>query len=405
MRFLLTALLVLVAAVGLGLVLMKEPGYVLIGYGPWSVETTLSMLVAILLAGFAALYFGLRFLVGLVHTPRRLAEWERKRKALRARKALNRGLIALAEGDWATAERRLIKYAEDGDTPLLNYLAAARAAQQQGAHERRDLYLRLAHEAMPEADVAVGLTQAELQIAHKQMEQALATLTHLRSVAPRHAHVLEMLMRLYEQLGDWERLHELLPELRKRKVLDAEGAEKVALRVDRERLIAAIRSQDPARLKALWSSLPARTRREPDLVLVYASALKELGEEAAAEKVLREAIRRHWDERLVDLYGRVAGDPPGVQLQAAEEWLHNHERSPVLLQALGRIALRNELWGKARHYLETAVRLRPTVEGYQLLGSLLDRMGEPNKAVECFRKGVELAAGEPAPALPPAASG
>jgi hypothetical protein len=37
---------------------------------------------------------------------------------------------------------------------------------------------------MPSADVAVSLTQAELQLADHQLEQALATLKHLRSVAP-----------------------------------------------------------------------------------------------------------------------------------------------------------------------------------------------------------------------------
>ena len=73
---------------------------------------------------------------------------------------------------------------------------------------------------MPSADVAVSLTQAELQLADHQLEQALATLKHLRSVAPKHTYVLRLLRRLYEQLGDWEHLRELLPELRRRKVED-----------------------------------------------------------------------------------------------------------------------------------------------------------------------------------------
>ena len=87
-----------------------------------------------------------------------------------------------------------------------------------GEHERRDAYIRLAHENMPSADVAVSLTQAELQLADHQLEQALATLRHLRSVAPKHTYVLRLLRRLYEQLGDWEHLRELIPELRRRKV-------------------------------------------------------------------------------------------------------------------------------------------------------------------------------------------
>mgnify|MGYP000727120986 CR=1 FL=1 len=47
------------------------------------------------------------------------------------------------------------------------------------------------------------MTQAELQLADQQLEQALATLKHLRSVAPKHTYVLRLLRRLYEQLGDY----------------------------------------------------------------------------------------------------------------------------------------------------------------------------------------------------------
>lgn len=39
MRFLVTLLISLIAAVALGLVLVREPGYVLIGYGEWTLET------------------------------------------------------------------------------------------------------------------------------------------------------------------------------------------------------------------------------------------------------------------------------------------------------------------------------------------------------------------------------
>jgi heme biosynthesis-associated TPR repeat protein len=220
------------------------------------------------------LYLLLRFLVGLRRAPQRLQQWEQRRKALRARNALNRGLIELAEGDWPGAEKRLLKHAADSETPLLNYLAAARAAQQQGAHERRDHYLRLAHQGMPDADIAVGLTQAELQIAHRQMEQALATLTHLRTLAPRHGYVLKMLMRLYERLHDWEHLRDLLPELRKRKVLDAGAAERLEIRLHGELLAQAARGGDMEALRDAWNRVPRRLLHNPDLVLVYATQLK-----------------------------------------------------------------------------------------------------------------------------------
>ncbi|WJW75596.1 heme biosynthesis HemY N-terminal domain-containing protein [Thiohalobacter sp. IOR34] len=405
MRFLIAALLALLVATGLGLLLMKDPGYVLIGYGPWTVETSLSLLLTVVLLLFAVFYLLLRLLAGMRRAPRQLRSWDRRRRALRARNELNRGLIELAEGNWSAAERRLIRHAADSDNPLLNYLAAARAAQQQGAHERRDHYLRLAHQAMPDADVAVGLTQAELQIAHRQMEQALATLSHLRQVAPRHAYVLKMLVELYQRLGDWEHLRDLLPELRRRHVLPAEAVDALEVKLHGELLEAAARSGDAEALRETWGRVPRRLRETPELVLHYARQLQVLGEDGEAEQLLRAALRRQWNEQMVDLYGRLAGEHRGLQLQTAEEWLQGHDKDPVLLLALGRIALRNELWGKARGYLEAALALQPSVEGYQLLGRLLERMHEPEAAVACFRHGLALAAGEDGALLPAPGAG
>jgi HemY protein len=392
MKFLVTLLISLIAAVTLGLVLVKEPGYVLIGYGEWTLETTVSLLVFTLLLGFAGLYMVLRFFAGLKRAPQRLRHWEARRKALRARNNLNRGLIELAEGNWVTAEKRLLKHATDSESPLLNHLAAARAAQQQGAHERRDHYLRLAHQGMPDADIAVGLTQAELQIAHRQMEQALATLTHLRTLAPRHAYVLQMLMHLYERLQDWEHLRDLLPELRKRGVLEDAAADQLEVRLHCELLAQAVRGRDAELLRDAWNRVPRRLLQNADLVFAYATQLHGQGDDVAAEDLLRTALKKSWDDRLVDLYGRLQGDAT-QQLNSGEEWLRSHDRNPILLLALGRLAMRSSLWGKARGYLEAGIGIAPTVESYQLLGALAEQLNETDLATQCYRQGMLLATG------------
>lgn len=392
MKFLVYLLVSLIAAVVLGLVLVQEPGYVLIGYGEWTLETTVSLLMFTLLLGFAAVYLLLRFLAGLRRAPQRLRHWDQRRKSLRARNSLNRGLIELAEGNWDVAERRLLKHVGDSDSPLLNYLAAARAAQQQGAHERRDHYLRLAHQGMPDADIAVGLTQAELQIAHRQMEQALATLTHLRTLSPRHGYVLKMLMHLYEQLQDWEHLRDLLPELRKRAVLNDAAADQLEVRLHCELLAQAARGRDAEMLRDAWNRVPRRLLHNTDLVLAYASQLHALGDDATSEELLRATLKKIWDERLVDLYGRLQGDT-SRQLNAGEEWLRSHDRNPVLLLALGRLAMRSSLWGKARGYLEASIGIAPTVESYQLLGALAEQLDDIGLATESYRRGMLLATG------------
>ncbi len=408
-RRLLALVAVLVGAVALALVLAREPGYVLIAAGPWRVETSLAFLVAALLVLGAGLWLLVRAVAGLWRLPGAAARRRRRRRTLRAREGLVKGLIALAEGRWAEAERLLVRSAPDSETPLLNWLGAARAAQQQGAHDRRDDHLRRAHESMPAADVAVGLTQAELQIAHRQLEQALATLTHLRGLAPRHAHVLKLLARLYRELRDWDHLLPLLPELRRRRVLDAEALRALEREVHLHRMARAAEDTDARALEAAWAEVPRALREDPELARARLTHLVAVGREAEAEREIRRLLRRRWDERLVWLYGLLGGGDAQRRLAEAERWLGRRDRDATLLLTLGRLAARAGLWGKARGYLEASLGLARRAETARELAEVLDRMGEHEAAAQRRREGLELAlqeAGLQAPgrtALPPPA--
>jgi HemY protein len=392
MRFLFAALLVLAATIGLTLVAQRDPGYVLLSYSGWSVETSLGLFLAALAIAFALLYFTIRLLAGTFHLPLRLGGWQRRRHAARARRRTNRGLIALAEGNWPRAERDLSRAAKTSDTPLINYLGAARAAQKQDAEDRRDQYLSQAYESMPDAELAVGLTQADVQLSQGQLEQALATLRHLRGIAPKHTYVLYLLKKLYEKLESWDDLHDLLPELRRHHILNPSELEALEHRVCRMRLTLAGDSLES--LQQYWETLPKALRHTPDLVHDYAARLIPLNAEQQAEEILREALKKQWDPQLVRLYGQVRGADLNLQLTTAEHGLKEHENHPELLLALSRLCLHNQLWGKARSYLEASLGMEQRAETYCELGNLLQQMGETEKAAQHFRMGLELACSE-----------
>ncbi len=396
MRILILGLLGLAASVLLALAIKADNGYILIGYGEWTVEGSLAFFLLLNLLLFGALYLTLRIVSRIGATPRRLHDWREQRGAKRARKALTQGLVELSEGNWKQAERDLVRFAGKSETPLLNYLAAARSAQQQDAHERRDHYLQLAHESMPEADVAVGLTQAELQLDHAQLEQALATLKHLREIAPRHTHVLKLLKELYQRLGDWQELGQLLPELKKRKVVEPDELQALELRVFQNQLSVAAQDENLTRLQTVWNRIPAAIRFREEMVTTYVNHLMNRNEHNQVEYTLREAIDRRWSDDLVELYGRVPADDAARQLSTAEVWLKDRPRNPVLLLTLGRLCLGNKLWGKARTYLEASIGIEPSSAAYRALGALLEKMEEKEKALICFKAGLELSSEHPA---------
>ena len=399
MRTLIAAFLALLAAVLVTLWVKQDNGYVLIGYGTWTIEGSLALFTLGVLAMFILLHLSLRLLSRLWQMPEQVAEWRRKRRIQRAHRSLTRGLVELAEGRWKVAERHLTRHAEQSETPLINYLAAARAAQLQGEHGRRDDYLHLAHESMPSADVAVGLTQAELQLAHQQYEQALATLMHVRSLSPKHNYVLKLLKKLYENLGEWQKLEEILPDLRRRKVIGDKEFQALEGQVLRERLKQESVSVD--QLVHYWQSIPKDLRQDQSMLIEYCRRMLPLGAGPRVEPLIANALSRQWVSELVVLYGQIELNDPSHQLAVAEGWLKQHPEDAVLLLTLARLALKNKLWGKARSYLEASISIAPTPESYQQLGLLLERLGEPAKAAKCFRAGLGLASTEPERALPP----
>lgn len=214
----LLALLVLAAA-AYALVQIEQPGYVLVAYKSFRYESSLWGTLA-LLASLWLLYVGLRLVWRLLTASGRVVNpWSRHNRTRRVQVSAEQGLLDLAEGRWERALRHLRRAAEGDAQPLMHYLGAARAAQELGRYEESDSLLEQALVRQPQAELAIALAHAELQVGRGEPAAALETLQVMRERHPRHRQVLRQLQALYEQQGDWSALLGLLPELRKNKVL------------------------------------------------------------------------------------------------------------------------------------------------------------------------------------------
>lgn len=391
MKWLFGSLLILLIAASLSLLAYQDPGYVLIAWGYKTAELSLSLFIILAVIGFVLLYFLIRLLVTGWNMPVAFKAWRQRQKYQRARRDTNKGLIELAQGHWSLAERYLIRHVSDSEIPLINYLSAARAAQKQSAPDRRDNYLALAHKNMQGAGFAVQLTQAELQLVHGQLEQSLATLVQLHSNSPRHPHVLFLLARIYEMLRSWGDLKNIIPELKKYKIINPEQLTALERVVHRELIIIATQRGKLDQLKAAWQHVPKTLRTDLEMVKHYTRCLLTLDAHDAAEQVVREILKRNWDEQLVYMYGLIESADPDKQLTTAEGWLKANKNNPVLLLTLGRLCKRNQLWGKAQSYLEASIGVQARSDSYKELGQLMEQLEEPDKASSYFRQGLLLA--------------
>jgi len=156
----------------------------------------------------------------------------------------------------------------------------------------------------------------------------------------------------------------------------------------------------PPTARPSWKKVPKGQKADIGLLETYYGSLIRTGLHDKAEKDLAADLRREWRPELVKLFGIVNGSDAPRQLKKAENWLKNHSDDADLLLAAARLCLRNELWGKARSYLEMVISIRPTPEAYQEYGRLLNRLGEGDAAGDAYRAGLSLVARSPVPAIP-----
>jgi HemY protein len=366
---------------------LDDTGYVLVQFQGWTLETSFAASVGALLVISLALYYSLRLLVGVVRIPRRLVSYHHDHQRRRGQKLLTRGLSEIAEGRWAEGERKLARGAASSEMPLINYLGAAVAAQFQGAYNRRDKWLQSAHEEQPDSSAAVLLTQAQLQFAHGQYEQALATLRQLEDSNPDHAYALILLAKLYHQLGDWRALAELLPKLRRVRTVP-----KAQLRqMERDTVAALFTACADARdTEQQWKSLPRDVREDPVVVGAYARTLDAQGAAPLGEKALRRLLAHDESGDIALIYSGLEVNLQ-AQLDNVERRLIEHQDEPKLQLAAARLCEKLKLWGKARSHLEHSIALLPSAEAYADLARLLEEMGEHDAAQAAYRNGLDRA--------------
>lgn len=367
-----------------------DPGLVRIQMWGWTVETS----ALVLMIGVVTIWLLIWILVRLWKMP---AETARRIREQRSLAQLEKGLLALTEGDWSKAERALQKSVGPDGRSTARYLAAAEAADGQDATDRAEWYLEQADSRNAKQKFLVELTRARILSSNGEFEAARPVLEGLHARRRRHTQVLDMLARCYRELGEWEPMLKLLPSMRKAGLVNDEQAEELR----RDAAVAGLRRMgDPEELRARFKALPRPMQRAAEVAAAYADRAIRLGAPEFTEEPLRVSLKTQWDSRLLIPYGEAGTDDVSRRLKQCEKWLEAHPDDPWLHLALGRLCAREELWGKARHHMIRSLELEPTVAGYDALGQLLERKGELEVAMACFRNALRMNQGKDPLPLP-----
>lgn len=386
MKKLIVAFIILLAAVWLGIIMHKYPGFVLISMG----HTRIEMTVWFAIIALVVLFFALRLLIaifkGVFNVSKRYSHWSAERHEASAQQHMQDAVFYLSRDDFKTAEKDFVKSAKLSKSKLLNYLGAAKAAQSAEQFEQRDQYLAKAKKiAGREQAKSIDLIKARWEVATQQWGAALATLKTLPSQDP---FVLKMYHQIYVAQENWERLKLLLPQLKQKHVLNSSDLEALQEKISLVFLQKALMANHASEIEQIWVDLPKKLKKQPAFLSIYVEYLIKHNEHIEAEQLLSDALKHHLDPKLLNQYASVVSNNPTKQLAKAESWLAEHPENPDLLYCLGKLCVQYRLWGKAKTYFDTSIKIQPQKQTYQALGSVLEHLNENSAALVCYREGL-----------------
>lgn len=377
-------------------------GYAVFVVPPWRIELSIMMFCLIGIISALALYTLVRLSIRAYQLPRDLRAKKRESERQRVVADLHDSLKALFGGRFDDAEklaRRAMtakNEAVDGDDDI-RHLAAALAAW--AAHEGGNLPAALPYlEKITGGKAATmrDVSKAYMLLAEGRAGEALPLLQALAAGDAGNIGVLKMKVEAEIAEGAWRDVLLTLGPLKRTGLMPQAAVDEIRLNAEIE--LTKSRAGQRDTLLDAWRKLDSATRYQPRLVDALAARLIGIGLDNDAAKIIEEGIDKfdqsRWDGSLSPLvlrYAEAKSDTTSGQIERAENWLKQNPREYALLATLGKLCMRQALWGKAQSYLEASVALQPTLDAHMMLARLMEQIGKPQEAMRHIKRSAELA--------------
>ncbi|CAQ77902.1 heme biosynthesis HemY N-terminal domain-containing protein [Aliivibrio salmonicida] len=387
-RLLLLAI-VLVGGLIVGTTFADQQGYVLISVAEITIEmslTTLVLFIGALIAGLFLLEIVVKRILSVSNFTR---GWFSARHLRKARYNTFKGMIKLHEGEWKEAERLITKGGRHNDFPLLNYLAAAEAAQGRQHIEQRDAYLKLASE-QPGSHLAVALTSAKLQMREEQYEFALATLQSVNVDYPHNPVLLDLLKDCYLALNEWQALKNIIHPLTKGNLITEQQALELEEKVECGILALIATNKGTTGLLDHWQSLPKKLKKHIPILVCLIRQLHNRKADSEAYILLRDNLKKRNDDRLIELLPTLNLPDYHPATVLLEDLARYDIRNPIIQSTLAQLYMRTQKWQPAREHFEAALAIREDMSDYAYLARVLDKQNRKQAAADISRKALTM---------------
>lgn len=390
-RWVLWLLALAVLAVAIALAGRHGSGYVVFVVPPYRIETSVMMFFIIALASFGVAYALIRLGIATYGLPRHLKQRRAEQERAKSRDAVFTSLELLFSGRFRDAEEKARTAMQHDDTRDLAAALAAWAAYEGGNSGAAVPYLdRIGGEKSANMRDA---SKAYMLLADGRAPEALALLKTLAENDPKNPGVLKMKVEAEVAEKAWDDVLATLSPLARSGLLPEGAAQQIRLNAQMNLIKAKPANREA--IVAAWEALDNDSRYDAAMAVTVAKRLIGLGCGDDARKIIEETIDKRgadgWESSLAAVYADCKSESTLAQIERAEKWLRQHARDAVLLATLGKLCMRQALWGKAQSYLEASVALQPTLDAHMTLARLMEQIGKRDEAVRHIRRSAELA--------------
>ena len=377
-------LLFVILVVGLitGPNLVGEKGYVLIALKNTTIEMSvisLGVMVFFAVIGFLVIEWLIKRIVGMLTGSRNwLGSWGSRRR----QSFFNKGMQALAEGDFVPARKALLKI-RNAEFNGLNLLALADVEAKLGNTQAALGYWDEA--ALNEnSALAAQLTKARFLISQNDSKAALAIIENLTIAQKTKANVIEVWAEGLAAADKWHELRERLTGWKKALGGRYQHWQDLAAEGD----FALIASNEGGNeLIQEWQKLPRAQRKSHVQQKAYIEQLIAQDMHSEAEKALVEAQKSGPHTQLLPLFKKLHLAEPKASTKLLQKWLKRDSDNVLLHSTLAHLAYHAGNDELAQSEAEAAIAIEERQEDVILLAEIKARQAHPDEALALYQQG------------------
>ncbi|MGB0898004.1 MAG: heme biosynthesis HemY N-terminal domain-containing protein [Psychrobium sp.] len=385
-RLLLLAVIIF-AGILIGPSLMGHDTYVLIAINGWTLETSLVVMIMMVILFYALLQAAEWALINTIAMWGRTRHWFGWRKERIAQQKTIDGVLEFAAGHFSQAEQLSVNHVKHSKEPLLNYFTAINAAATQGKTQQRDEYIQQALEFAPD-NTALIATKLKFLVEAGDYENAKSWLELQSNKVATHTDLLPLALKVREYFGEWELVIDLYDAMLKHRLITP-PEHQAQIRRSYAAKLSSLNSLDLDAVTQGFKSIPRKYRNDIDIFCEYAKLVIKLDQAALIEKELFKRLTKQLSKSLLDVISQCPA-------KNANQWserligFENYHNDTDFIDAIVQLSVLDRQWKTAKNWLLKSIKIDPSVLRYQKLAQIQQELGENGGALDSFNKALNF---------------